>query len=203
MIDLIQAHYFRLEDYLRAGGFVIIPLIFVSLFMWLLIVDRALFFRRLNRKNMSTIKAWEHISRNRVPDQRKYRGAISLLVLEFLNRRSGDRVLDKFILDETVLSINRSLSDYLAIIGVLAGIAPLLGLLGTVIGMITTFDVLAIFGTGNTKAMANGISEALITTQTGLLVAIPGLYMKGFLDKRARNLKQRIAGVGFYLRRQL
>jgi biopolymer transport protein ExbB len=61
--------------------------------------------------------------------------------------------------------------------------------------------VLAVFGTGNAKAMAGGISEALITTQTGLLVAIPGLYMKGFLDRRARNLQQRIAVVGFYLKR--
>jgi biopolymer transport protein ExbB len=69
--------------------------------------------------------------------------------------------------------------------------------------MIATFDVLAVFGTGNAKAMAGGISEALITTQTGLLVAIPGLYMKGFLDRRARNLKQRISAAGLYLRRQL
>lgn len=203
MIEFIRTYYFRLEDYLSAGGFVIIPLIFVSLFMWMLIVDRVLFFRRLGRKNMGTQEAWEYIRTNSMPDPGLYRGAISLLIAEFLNRRSGDKILDRFILDETVLAINRSLSDYLAIIGVLAGIAPLLGLLGTVIGMIATFDVLSIFGTGNTKAMAGGISEALITTQTGLLVAIPGLYMKGFLDKRARNLKQRIARVGFFLRRQL
>jgi biopolymer transport protein ExbB len=63
----------------------------------------------------------------------------------------------------------------LAVIGVLAAMAPLMGLLGTVTGMITTFDILAIFGTGNVKAMAGGISESLITTQTGLIVAIPGL----------------------------
>jgi biopolymer transport protein ExbB len=203
MIDIFQAQYYRLEDYLAAGGFIIIPLILVSLIMWILIVDRALFFRRLGRKTMDTQTAWDHIHANHIPDPGKYRGAVSLLVVEFLRRRSGDKALDRFILDETVLSINRSLSDYLAIIGVLAGIAPLLGLLGTVIGMIATFDVLAVFGTGNTKAMSNGISEALITTQTGLLVAIPGLYMKGFLERRARNLKQRIARAGFYLRRQL
>jgi biopolymer transport protein ExbB len=51
--------------------------------------------------------------------------------------------------------------------------------------------------------MAGGISEALITTQTGLLVAIPGLYMKGFLDRRARNLQQRITAAGLFLRRHL
>jgi hypothetical protein len=63
---------------------------------------------------------------------------------------------------------------------VLAAVAPLLGLLGTVTGMIATFDVLAVFGTGNAKAMAGGISEALITTQTGLLVALPDFTCKGF-----------------------
>jgi biopolymer transport protein ExbB len=201
MMDLIQASYLQLEAYLRAGGLVMLPLVLVSLAMWVLIADRALFFRRLHRKNMGTLAAFEHIRNNRMPDPRHYRGVISLLVAQFLSHRSGDRHLDRFILDETVLKVSRSLNDYLALIGVLAAIAPFLGLLGTVTGMIVTFDVLAVFGTGNAKAMAGGISEALITTQTGLLVAIPGLYMKGFLDRRARNLQQRITAVGYYLRR--
>jgi biopolymer transport protein ExbB len=201
MMDLIQTSYLQLEAYLRAGGVVMLPLALVSLAMWVLIVDRALFFRRLHRKNMGTLTAFEHIHDNRMPDPRRFRGAISLLVAQFLSHRSGDRHLDRFILDETVLKVSRSLNDYLALIGVLAAIAPFLGLLGTVTGMIATFDVLAVFGTGNAKAMAGGISEALITTQTGLLVAIPELYMKGFLDRRARNLQQRIAVVGFYLKR--
>ena len=85
----------------------------------------------------------------------------------------------------------------------LAAIAPLLGLLGTVTGMISTFDVMAVSGTGNAKAMAGGISEALITTQTGLLVAIPGLCMKDFLARRARNLQQQVSAAGFFLRRHV
>lgn len=192
-----------LEDYLKTGGVVMLPLVAVSLVMWLLIVDRALFFRRLHRRNMNFSTAWEHVDGNRMPDPGQYGGAISLLVARFLKARSGNPELDRFILDETVMCVNRGLTDYLSLIGVLAAVAPLMGLLGTVTGMIATFDVLAVFGTGNAKAMAGGISEALITTQTGLLVAIPGLYMKGFLDRRARTLKQRIAAAGYYLRRQL
>jgi biopolymer transport protein ExbB len=203
MIGLLQTSYLQLEEYLRAGGVVMLPLALVSLVMWLLIADRALFFRRLHRKNMGALTAFEHIRVDRMPDPQQFRGAVSLLVAQFLSRRSGDRNLDRFILDETVLTVSRSLNDYLALIGVLAAIAPFLGLLGTVTGMIATFDVLAVFGTGNAKAMAGGISEALITTQTGLLVAVPGLYMKGFLDRRARKLQQRIAAVGYYLRRHL
>jgi biopolymer transport protein ExbB len=203
MIDFLRTTIFQIEGYLYTGGIVMVPLVLVSLIMWLLIMDRAIFFRRLYRKNMSFQIAWEHVHADRMPDPQRFGGAISLLVARFLTVRSGDSVLDRFILDETVQRINRSMNDYLSVIGILAAVAPLLGLLGTVTGMIATFDVLAVFGTGNAKAMAGGISEALITTQTGLLVAIPGLYMKGFLDRRARSLQQRIAAVGYHLRRQL
>lgn len=202
-MDHLWAELLRLEEYLRTGGMIMIPLVVVSLLMWVLIVDRILFLRRLHRKNMGAAVAWEHVKDNRRPDSKHYRGAVSLLVARFLEKRSHNQVLDRSILDEVVLSLNHSLDDYLQVIGVLAAIAPLLGLLGTVLGMIDAFDILAVFGTGNAKGMAGGISEALITTQTGLLVAIPGIYMKGFLDRRSKNLKQRIARVGYYLRQRL
>ncbi len=203
MILLIQNSLLRLEEYLRTGGPLMIPLVVVSLVMWLLIIDRAVFFRRIQRRDMNSQNAREYVARNRQPDLRHYRGVTAVLVAEFVRRRSGRRDLDRYVLDETVARLQRTLNDGLAAIGVLAAIAPLLGLLGTVSGMITTFDVLAVFGTGNARAMAGGISEALITTQTGLLVAIPGLYMKGFLDRRARQVAQRLSATGFYLRRHL
>jgi biopolymer transport protein ExbB len=203
LIALIQNSALRLEEYLRTGGPIMVPLVIVSLAMWLLIIDRAIFFRRIQRRDMNSRNALEYVARDRQPDLRQYRGATAVLVAEFIRRRSGRRSLDRFVLDETVARLQRTLTDHLAAIGVLAAIAPLLGLLGTVSGMITTFDVLAVFGTGNARAMAGGISEALITTQTGLLVAIPGLYMKGFLDRRARQVAQRLSAVGFYLRRHL
>ena len=80
----------------------------------------------------------------------------------------------------------------LAVISSLAGVAPLLGLLGTVIGMIETFNVISIFGTGNAKAMANGISVALITTETGLLVAIPGVFLASMLLRKAKRFKMQL-----------
>jgi biopolymer transport protein ExbB len=203
MIYFIKVQSLRIEEYLDAGGVTMVPLAIVSLLMWLLIVDRALFFRRLYRKNMSLAIAVEHIENDRIPNPQQYRGAVSLLVARFIQRRSHNRRLDRYILDEIVTAISHSLNDHLAVIGVLAAIAPLLGLLGTVTGMIGTFDILSVFGTGNAKGMAGGISEALITTQTGLLVAIPGLYMKGFLDRRAQSLKQRVFQAGFHLRRHI
>lgn len=201
--EYLYGGWLRLGDYMQAGGLVMWPLAAISIVMWLLIVERVLFVRRLNRKGMSSQDAWQHVQDGMIPDPRRYGGAVSVLVGRFIGARSGDDRMDCHILDATVICLNRSLFSNLSVIGVLAAIAPLLGLLGTVTGMIATFDVLAVFGTGNAKAMAGGISEALITTQTGLLVAIPGLYMKGFLDRRVRNLSKKIAAAGLYLRRQL
>ncbi|WDP93241.1 MAG: MotA/TolQ/ExbB proton channel family protein [Desulfobacter sp.] len=190
-------------DLLHDGGMVMVPLVVLSLFMWLLIIERALFFRRLYRKNMNARTALSLVREGRMPDLGKQKGAVSLLVAEFLGCRTGNSPLDRHLLDASVDRINRRLTRSLALIGVLAAMAPLMGLLGTVTGMITTFDVLAVFGTGNAKAMAGGISESLITTQTGLVVAIPGLYMKGFLDRRAEGISRRVRRVGLYLKRHL
>ena len=180
-----------------------VPLFIMCIAMWWLIVNRLLFFRRMYRNNMSPEAALEHIQNDCMPDTGQYRSATSLLVAEYLFHKGKNRSANGFILEETVAKINRRITAYLAVIGVLAAAAPLLGLLGTVTGMMETFDVLAVFGTGNAKAMASGISEALITTQTGLLIAIPGLYMKGFLDKRSRSLEQQMETVGYFLKRNL
>lgn len=203
MIFFLENYIYRIEEFFRAGGIVMTPLIIVSVLMWTLIINRAVFFRLLHRKNMSREMAGELLETGEFPDGRKYRGAIALLVTEFLRRRSGNRSIDKFILDETVIALVSSFDRHLSFIGVLAGVAPLLGLLGTVTGMIATFDTISVFGTGNAKAMAGGISEALISTQTGLLVSIPGLYMYSFLNRRAENLKHRISSVGIYLQRHV
>ena len=203
MLIWIQDILMPTAELIHSGGVVMGPLIFLSLVMWLLIIERAFFFRRLYRRNMTTRVALSFIRQDQMPDPAQYKGAVSLLVTEFMGSRTGNRQLDRYLLDATVARINRRLPRFLALIGVLAAMAPLLGLLGTVTGMITTFDVLAIFGTGNAKAMAGGISQSLITTQTGLIVAIPGLYMKGFLDRRADFLSQRILRVGLYLKRHV
>ncbi len=199
MVLQLRDLLYQAEGYLLGGGWVIAPIIIVSFVMWTLIINRILFFRRLHRKNMSRAEAGQCIRTGELPDPKSYKGITSLLVRRFLSKKTGKREVDRHILDETVMHYVSSLDSYIAVIQVLAGIAPLLGLLGTVTGMITTFNIIAGFGTGNARAMAGGISEALITTQSGLLVAIPGLYMGSFLKKRAENLKQRLSSIGFYL----
>jgi len=80
------------------------------------------------------------------------------------------------------------LASHLNTLAVIAAVAPLLGLLGTVTGMISLFEVITRFGTGDPKLLAGGISEALITTEVGLIVAIPILLIHNYL----RNRKNRI-----------
>ncbi|MCU0615413.1 MAG: MotA/TolQ/ExbB proton channel family protein [Desulfobacterales bacterium] len=203
MIQIFSDQYYPLQAYLVAGGVVMLPLLAISVVMWVLIINRMFFFRRLTRKNMTRERAARYIQENQIPDPGDYKGAIAMLVTEFQARRTGTINIDRNILDETVMSVVAKLDDNLTIIGVLAKVSPLLGLLGTVTGMIATFDIISVFGAGNVRAMAGGISEALITTQTGLMVAIPGLYAHNFLTRRAENLKRRVASVGMYLSRNL
>lgn len=199
---LIGDAWYSLATYFRTGGPVMLPLLLVSLAMWLLIANRAIVLRRLSIRPLSGQEALACIQGNHSPEAGGS-CAVGLLVLRFLDRMSGDPGLDRNILDELVLSLNRSLTEFLPLIGVLAAVAPLLGLLGTVTGMMSTFEVMSLFGTGNAKGMAGGISEALITTQTGLIVAIPGLYMKNFLERRAQALQRQLTATGYYLRRHL
>jgi biopolymer transport protein ExbB len=203
MIQIVLDQYYVLHAYLVAGGVVMLPMLVISIVMWILIINRMFFFRRLNRKNMSRERAGRYIQEDQIPDPQDYKGAIAMLVTEFQARRTGSVTIDRYILDETVMSVVSKLDDNLTIIGVLAKVSPLLGLLGTVTGMIATFDIISVFGAGNARAMAGGISEALITTQTGLMIAIPGLYAHNFLTRRAENLKRRVASVGMYLSRNL
>ena len=201
MIIFLKDYLYDTLNYLRGGGIVMLPLVVSSVLMWAMIINRALFLRALNQNDIIRDEARECVLKNRFPDITKYRGLRALFVFRFLERRCGEFSVDKYILDETVMSMVSSLDKYLGCIGILAAVSPLFGLLGTVMGMITTFDIISVFGTGNARAMAGGISQALITTQTGLLVAIPGFYMHNFLLRRTDNLKRRIASTGIYLKR--
>ena len=89
---------------------------------------------------------------------------------------------------ESILHELPNVERFLPSIGILAGVAPLLGLLGTVTGMISTFDTITIFGSGQPRLMAGGISEALLTTAAGLVIAIPVLLIHSFLSSRADRL---------------
>ena len=96
----------------------------------------------------------------------------------------------ELVLDEAITREVPPLESGLSMIKLLAAVAPLLGLLGTVTGMIATFQAISLFGTGDPKLMASGISQALVTTMLGLCVAVPLLFLHSLLVARSRALIQ-------------
>jgi len=188
-------------EYLWQGGWVMVPLIACSLTMWTLIGERLYFFHGLTRRDIRIREAIAMLEEKRATGEGQ--GLRQRLVANFSKEKTGQPGLDKRILYSCALKQRPVLNRHLAAIAVLASVAPLLGLLGTVIGMVDTFDVLSVFGTGNVKGLASGISVALITTQSGLLVAIPGLLLSGYLYRRAARLEMRLEEITSVLMRHV
>ncbi|MBW2619091.1 MAG: MotA/TolQ/ExbB proton channel family protein [Deltaproteobacteria bacterium] len=168
--------------YLEAGGPIMLPLLAVSVWLWMLIL----------------IKAWELIRYRRSerfrtgPASGAKPGWQAVILADFQSQRTHASEDDARLLKRLIMRQAAQLDRHVGTILVLASLAPLIGLLGTVSGMITTFEVISLFGTGNAKALAGGISEALITTQTGLVVALPGLVAGNFIRRRVERLKARM-----------
>lgn len=104
-----------------------------------------------------------------------------------IENREHDPALVEEIMFEQVLETKSRLNKWLPFIAVCAASAPLLGLLGTVTGIIETFKMITIFGSGDVKSLSGGISAALITTEFGLIVAIPSLILHAWLSRKARG----------------
>ena len=112
--------------------------------------------------------------------------------IENISNASNDVETFERECDEVLLTVNGNLSWGVNWIKFLAAVAPLLGLLGTVIGMIETFQAITVFGTGDPKQMAGGISQALVTTMLGLIFAAPLLAMYTLLSEKVSEILQEI-----------
>ncbi len=122
----------------------------------------------------------------------------------YQDNRDADLETLELKLDEIIMRSAPSIERGVGSIKLIASVAPLLGLLGTVVGMIATFQAITLFGTGDPKLMANGISEALVTTMLGLVVAIPTLFAHSIVNSKSRRLIQVLEeqSAGFIARHQ-
>ena len=175
-------------EHLQSGGGVMPPLMLLSIWMWGLIIFKI---KQLYAYRKQEVSVWDCLNHDQ---QNPFPGAAwqKEIVCNFLNLRCNAKKMDRKFMDRLRARQEKQTERFIPTILVLASVAPLLGLLGTVEGMITTFEVISQFGTGNARAMASGISEALISTQTGLVVAVPGLILGNFLNRRAGSLKRRM-----------
>ncbi|ODS33066.1 MAG: biopolymer transport protein [Candidatus Scalindua rubra] len=179
--------------FLLSGGPVMIPLAIVTLAALILIIERLFFFRKersMHDHLMGDIISLCAEGRHDEAEDicRQHEGPIARTLAACISRREqGVSAMEDSVQESIMHEIPR-LEHFLPAIGVLAAVAPLLGLLGTVTGMINTFHMIAIFGSGNPGLMAGGISEALITTATGLVIAIPVLLAHNFLSTKADGI---------------
>lgn len=173
---------------IQIGGWVMYPLILTSLWMWYLIGKKLV--------DLYTLTKGDRRAEDIIRDlgKRKFEAALwqRKIVEGYLQERTESLDLNESIIESLRIRQEGDIKEHVGTISLLASIAPLLGLLGTVSGMIKTFSVIAEFGTGNARALASGISEALITTQTGLVIAVPGLFLASFLMRRSDDLLERI-----------
>lgn len=173
-------------DRLEAGGFFVWPIVFIGLLGLALILERAWY---LGRERLAPERAQRIIQGVRSGRAQAVQAAltgksaferVAAAGLTVFDRPAPERdaTLETALLDEEP-KLQRSIS----LIAACAAIAPLLGLLGTVTGMISTFEVITVHGTGNPKLLSGGISVALVTTQFGLIVAVPLLLAHAVLSR--------------------
>lgn len=194
---MIEEIWTNTAEHFATGGWVMIPLVAVSALMFLLIVKKYLDLAAFTQGDKPVVEIVKIYGQPGV-SVAFWQQAI---MEGFLVRRTFNDDLDRNLIDSLCIRQEDFLNRYTKMIIILASVAPLLGLLGTVGGMISTFSVISQYGTGNAKALASGISEALITTQTGLIVAVPGLFMANFLDRRVQKYKERMQRFCLGLRR--
>jgi biopolymer transport protein ExbB len=177
-------------SWFTSGGLLMWPLFLIGFVAMALAFERFVFLMRI-RSNSDKVMAdiLEYVDQK---DWRKCRDycdqnerfptcRVLRSVFEHLN---VSRETMENAIQEAILRQIPRLERFVATLSVLAAIAPLLGLLGTVTGMIETFQVITLFGTGDPKLMSGGISEALVTTEVGLIVAVPIILVHHFLERR-------------------
>ncbi|GGA72954.1 biopolymer transporter ExbB [Neiella marina] len=165
----------------KSVGYAIIA---VGIFGLLVVLERMLKLAAISKRMRKQLKSMDH------PSDDNPLGRMLLAYYENKHLQDLDVIGKK--LEEVVFKDLAEFRKGLATVKVLAAIAPLMGLLGTVTGMIGTFQAITLFGTGDPKLMAGGISQALITTVEGLCVAIPLLLASTILSSRAQQLSKEV-----------
>ncbi len=180
-------------DLLKAGGYIMYPIVLCSLAAFVICVERSWSLRRsrITPKHL-VAQVWSWIKNNQLDKGRlkKLKDSSPLgeiLAAGLVNHAHGRETMKESIQDagrQATISLER----YLNTLGTIAQVTPLLGLLGTVIGMIRVFTVITVQGTGDSTVLAGGISEALITTATGLIIGIPALIFHRHFERKVDEL---------------
>lgn len=167
MLALAEA-FDAIQAFMERGGDVLFMILFVLFVMWVLIIERLWYFTIEFRKQRSrVVDAWETRKERKSWYAHKIRTAM---------------------ISETSDDLHRGVN----MIKTLVALCPLIGLLGTVTGMIEVFDVMSTQGTSNARAMAAGVSKATIPTMAGMVAALSGVFLSTYIERRAKRESERL-----------
>lgn len=185
-----------LMDQFRAGGPIVWPIMLIALSALFLIIYKIIFLHRLHGNTdrimgevteLAVKGDWSSCE-GIISGDKGRQGPVIRVLKAGLSARNESRETIESVLQESILRELPGVQRGIAILAVLGAIAPLMGLLGTVTGMIDTFRIITLFGTSDPKLMSGGISEALVTTELGLVVAIPIMLFHTILSRRSDHL---------------
>ncbi len=184
-------------EWVLRGGPVMIPLLLLSFLGLVIVVERFLVLREKNFLDPAQLSVLaELLAARQFARAREYcaaqSGPLSVLVATLLDNRSAPYDELKELLEDTGRHQLRSLERGLGALATVVAAAPLLGLLGTVLGMIQVFQSVSLAGAVRGEQLSAGIAQALITTAAGLIIAIPMLFLHAYLEGRAQALVQAI-----------
>ncbi len=189
----VEASELTLLDEIKKGGPVMIPIgimaglaLLVAIFKWISLT----LLRKPSKAQvdglLDAMAKHDDAGMREAADGMK--GPLGEMLRDGVDHIREPRSLVEEVMYETSLKTKLNLQKALPFIAICAASAPLLGLLGTVQGIINTFKLITIFGSGDVKTLSSGISEALITTKFGLIVAIPSLLLHAFLARKAKGI---------------
>ena len=157
-----------IREFIELGGDVLWAIMVVVLLMWTLILERVWYFYKVYpSERKQVISAWD-------------------------NRADTTSWFAKGIRDQMISDVSLNLKQNVGMIKALIAICPLLGLLGTVTGMVGVFDVMTYAGSSNARAMADGVSKATIPTMAGMVAALSGVYFGTFLERKASSESEQL-----------
>lgn len=158
-----------IDNFLYSGGDVLWVILGIAICLWSLIIERLIFFKQ------------------------QYPSLCTSCLTRWNQRHDKDSTFALFIRQELISEALIQMNRGVAMIKMLIALCPLLGLLGTVTGMIDVFDVMAVTGTGNVRAMAAGVSKATIPTMAGMVIAMTGLYFNKLIEERVSDESHHLA----------
>lgn len=154
--------YIGIREFFEAGGPVLFAVLIVTILMWTFIIERLWYFRAVHpRVVQRVLQQWD-------------------------GRQDQSSWYAKRIRERLISEVSIEANRFVFWIQSLVAVLPLVGLLGTVTGMVMVFDVMAVLGTGNAREMAGGVSAATLPTMAGMTAALSGLYFATALDSRAK-----------------